>query len=423
MKKETPFFPDWMACPACDRLHLKIPLQRGQVALCRRCGTRLRGRCFYGPDLPLALCLAALIAWIIAISLPFISIGISGQSQTISLPSAVLTLFQHRMPSLALFVGLLLILAPLCAILLLIYLLFFLRQNRKPPFYRFFLKLFAHARFWDMTDVYLVSIFVVLVKAVHMAEIHLAYGFWAFCLQVFFLQFAFAAMPVRDIWENLSQPPLPPTPLPGKEARKAGLAPCHTCGRLHTLATPSCTRCASPMHARKPQSLNRTLALTLTALILYIPANLYPIMIVENFGQSLSSTILGGVILLWQDKAFLIASVVFFASVFIPMAKLLALFYLIICVRFRTIACPRDQTALYRLTEFIGKWSMVDVFVVATLAAMVQMGRIATIEPGIAATAFAGMVVITLFAAETFDPRLLWDRPSQENDAHEPACL
>lgn len=420
---KDPFFPDWIACPCCDRMYLQMPLQRGEVALCRRCGTRLRGSCFYGPDLPLALCISAFIAWIIAISLPFMAISLSGQSLSISLPSAVFILFQHNMVLLALFVGLLLILAPVFSILLLSYLLLFLRLGLKPPGYRFLLKGFSQTRFWDMTDVYLVSIFVVLIKAVHMADIRLCYGFWAFGLQVFFLRVAFSAMPVRDIWENFTRINLPPRPLPGKEALYAGFVSCHTCGRIHKKGLVSCTRCRSLLHSRKPQSLNRTLALTLTALMLYIPANLYPIMIVENMGNSIPSTILGGVILLWQDKAFLIASVVFLASVFIPMAKLLALFYLMICVRFRSIACPREQTGVYRLTELIGKWSMVDVFVVATLAAMVQMGSVATISPGIAATAFAAMVVVTLFAAETFDPRLLWDSRSQENTPHEPVCL
>ncbi|TYT73540.1 PqiA/YebS family transporter subunit [Desulfobotulus mexicanus] len=407
------FYRDWIACPSCDRLHIRPRLLPGHVALCKSCGTRLTGRCMYGTALPLALCLTALVGWIIAMTLPFIAIGFGGQHQTISLPSAVIILTQHNMLPLAIFTGLLLIAAPLISILLLIYLLFFLYHKTKPPFYRFMLKAFSRIRFWDMTDVYLISIIVVLVKAMHMADIQLLHGFWAFCIQVFFIRFSFLVIPVRDMWQRLSRPGLNPAPLPGKRAIATGLVPCHTCTRIHKTGQKRCTRCASPLHNRIPQSINRTFALTITAFILYIPANLYPIMITENLGTTIYSTIIGGVILLWETKAYAVASIVFFASVFIPLAKLLALLYLTGSVYFRKKNYPNDLTKIYKITEFIGKWSMVDVFVVATLAAMIQMGSLATIQPGIAATAFAAMVVITLFAAETFDPRLLWDSTPQ----------
>nr|WP_303649972.1 paraquat-inducible protein A [Desulfobotulus pelophilus] len=417
--KTTPF-PDWLACPVCDELHIRPHLLDGQIALCKNCGNHIVGRNPHGLDLPFALSLAALTAWITAILLPFIHVSFGGQNQTVSLPSAVTMLAEHSMTLLAAFVGLLLIMAPLCSILCMLYLLIFLNRNRKPPFYRFFLKAYSRTRFWDMTDVYLISILVVLVKAVHMADILLLYGFWAFCLQVLCIRLAFAALPPRDIWQVLITSSTLPRPLPGKRAMEAGLVSCHICTLVHSISQKRCLLCSSPLHSRKPQSINRTLALTLTAAILYFPANLYPIMITVNMGEVISSTILGGVILLWETGVYSVAIVVFFASVFIPLAKLIALSYLMGCVYAGRRIFPHDQTKLYKIVEVIGKWSMVDVFVVATLAAMVQMGPLATIEPGIAATAFAAMVVITLFAAETFDPRKLWDRKPEEKHAHEP---
>jgi paraquat-inducible protein A len=199
-------------------------------------------------------------------------------------------------------------------------------------------------------------------------------------------------------------------------ALKNGQAVCHTCLALNAVDTSKCSRCGGSIHARIPDSIQRTLAYLIAAVILYIPANLFPIMTTEQFGQPLDSTIIGGVILLWNMGSYPIALVIFIASVLVPIGKILALATLCWTVTHQHRTSQRQRTSLYRITELIGKWSMVDVFVVAILVALIQITGIIVIRPGGAALAFAVMVILTMLSAINFDPRLIWDRANKQED-------
>lgn len=196
-------------------------------------------------------------------------------------------------------------------------------------------------------------------------------------------------------------------PYPPGTAAARGLATCHWCGKVQPIEAGHCARCHASLHLRKPHSVQRTWALTLAAAILYIPANLLPIMKADRIGGGEANTILGGVVMFWEHRAYPIAIVIFTASVVIPILKLLAIVTL--CSAAKRCTRPRAMTRVYRLTELVGRWSMVDVFVVAILVAVVQLGSLMSIEPGPAALAFAGVVVLTMLAAMSFDPRLVWD--------------
>ena len=198
-------------------------------------------------------------------------------------------------------------------------------------------------------------------------------------------------------------------------AASRNLAACHVCCKLASAELHHCPRCGSAMHLRKNDSIQRTLALLFTACILYIPANLYPIMITDQMGQSEGSTILGGVILLIHHGSIPVALVIFLFSVMVPVGKLMSMFYLVWTVKRHSPASPRQRTIMYQVTEFVGKWSMVDVFVVAILVALVHLEGLLTIRPGIAALSFAGVVIVTMIAAESFDPRLIWDQMEEKN--------
>ena len=202
-------------------------------------------------------------------------------------------------------------------------------------------------------------------------------------------------------------------------ARKLGLLSCHACNLLIDPLQESppgrCPRCGARVHPRKPNSLARTWALVAAAVILYVPANVLPMTITLSLGARQSDTILSGVIYFFQTGAWEIAAVIFTASIFVPLVKLCVLIFLLLSVQFRFVWRPKDRTTLYRLTELVGRWSMVDIFVVTILVALVRLGAIATIEAGPAAVYFAAVVVITMFAAESFDPRLIWD--AMEEDA------
>lgn len=168
------------------------------------------------------------------------------------------------------------------------------------------------------------------------------------------------------------------------------------------------------MHRRKPDSLARAWALTLTAYILYVPANLLPIMTVTMSGRGEPDTILSGVKELLLGGMWPLALLVFFASITVPVLKLLVLTFLLLSVQFGSRWRPRERTVLYRVTESIGRWSMIDVFVITILVAVVELGALATIEAGPGAVAFGGVVVVTMFAAMSFDPRLIWDGMAQK---------
>ncbi|MHC5064401.1 MAG: paraquat-inducible protein A [Planctomycetota bacterium] len=208
----------------------------------------------------------------------------------------------------------------------------------------------------------------------------------------------------------------------GPTARNLGLLSCHVCQRLYPAQeTPAghhlhCSLCKTSLHQRKSNSLARTWALVIAAALLYLPANIFPIMSVVISGRGEPDTILSGVVALINADALVIAILIFFASITVPMLKLLGLTYLLISVQRRSYWRPKDRTRLYRLIEVIGRWSMIDMFMLSILVALVKLGAVATIEPGIGATSFAGVVVITMFAAESFDPRLIWDSIEETDD-------
>ena len=194
-------------------------------------------------------------------------------------------------------------------------------------------------------------------------------------------------------------------------------AECHELNRQDAEADEqTCTRCGAWVHARRPDSLMRTWALLLTSAILYIPANLLPIMTVSSLGQGSPSTIMAGVIELVQHGMIPIAAVVFIASILVPTFKLVGIALLLFSVQRRQPLSARQSIIMYRFIEFIGRWSMLDIFVIAILVAVVNFGRIASVEANLGAVAFASVVILTMLAAVTFDPRLIWDNTESDDD-------
>jgi paraquat-inducible protein A len=199
-------------------------------------------------------------------------------------------------------------------------------------------------------------------------------------------------------------------------AAKAGLIACSVCHLLcpaaragRAVKAARCPRCGAALHSRKPDSIARTWALVIAACIFYIPANVLPMTTVTSLGMVQSDTIMSGVIYFVQSGSWPIALVIFIASIFVPLVKLFILSYLLISVQRKSHFHPKDRTRLYLITEAVGRWSMLDIFVVTILVALVNLGALATIQAGPAALHFAAVVVITMLAAMSFDPRLIWD--------------
>ena len=197
-------------------------------------------------------------------------------------------------------------------------------------------------------------------------------------------------------------------PRPGLTARAAGLIGCRVCGKASARGVPACPRCGARLESRAPRSLQRVWALWLVGLICYVPANLLPMLITESLGTRYASTIVGGAVeLAAHDLP--VALIILLASVAIPVAKFAAIGFLALSITRGARVPPPARVHLYEFVEFIGRWSMIDVFVVAILAALVRMGFLASIHPGPAAAFFALSVIFTMLSAQAMDPRLIWD--------------
>ncbi len=191
-----------------------------------------------------------------------------------------------------------------------------------------------------------------------------------------------------------------------------GLLGCQLCGKVcrkPATGVAHCPRCGTQLHAREPASVARTWALLIAAIAMYIPANLLPVMRTSYLGDESADTIISGVVYFLLDGDWPLALIIFTASVLVPLLKILALICLLVSVQSGSVRLRRERTALYRATELTGRWSMVDVFVIALLTALVQSGAFASVRPDIGALAFCAMVILTMLAAMSFDPRLIWD--------------
>ncbi len=402
-----------MACHECDFLHSLPPLPVGSVARCARCGTLLAKGENNSVERTLAFTIAALILFIIANIYPILGLHAAGKEQYYTLLSGALVLARFDLWAVGGVVFLTTILFPLLHILGLLYVLIFIRAGRRPPYFVPAFKVALALMPWSMVGVYMLGVLVSIVKLADLATVIPGMGLYALVALLLVTVAASANLNPRSIWQlgdraAMSRANNKPS---GSSARRAGLASCHVCHLVVKKGSVAgyCPRCQTPVHSRKVDSLNRTWALVITAIILYIPANLYPVMTVSKFGQGEPSTIVSGVMHLIHSGMWPLAMIVFIASIIVPVGKLVVLVYLLLSVQYRSLYHPHDRTRLYRILELFGHWSMVDVFLISILVALVDMGFLATIEPGIGVLYFGAVVIITLFASRAFDPRLIWD--------------
>lgn len=196
-------------------------------------------------------------------------------------------------------------------------------------------------------------------------------------------------------------------------AKEAGLMLCPCCHSISEKEHDICPVCGSNISIRSKSSIQKTLAWLITSVILYIPANVLPVMTTQTLTYDSSNTIASGIIDLWAHGSYLIAAVIFFASLIVPIGKILILGYLCLCIIRKDAITLKTKTRAFEITEALGKWSMIDVFVVLTLVSLVQLGHIASIQSNPGILAFAGVVIATMMAARSFDIRLLWDSATE----------
>jgi paraquat-inducible protein A len=402
--------PQLRECPGCGLFQTVPPLAPGMTAQCARCPTTLRRTSSHRLDHIIALTVAAFVLLVVMCTTSLMSVETSGIKRTADLFSGPQELVRQNMAALGAVVVFVTVLAPLARLTGTLYVLIRVHERTPPRHLRRIFALAERLRPWSMIEVFVFGVFVAYVKLGDLVTIGLMTGVYALLALTFVLVWMDSALDREAVWERLDR-----RNLSGGSQGLAGAIGCETCG-LVSAPEPDderCPRCESALHERKPNSVARTWALVIGAAIFYIPANYYPVLSVVQLGAGQPSTILGGVEELVRAGQYPLALLVFFASIAVPVLKLVGLSIMLITIQTGRAGWLRDRTRLYHIVRFIGRWSMIDIFMESLLGALVAFGSVITIEPGVGALAFCAVVILTMFSAETFDPRLMWDAAAQ----------
>jgi paraquat-inducible protein A len=420
--------PTLRACHDCGLVQLVPALPPGASAHCLRCDATLRRHLRDPMTGTLALCLSALVLFAIAASAPLLEVSSGGQNHVANLFSGPAGLEQDGMWELAALVLLATVGAPFAKLGCTLYVLLALRLPHPPRHIRTVFAWATRLSRWSMIEIYLLGVFVAYVKLGVLVRIEVGTALYALGALLLAMVAADVLLDRQAVWEEMERRGVPPAPIDhaatiaaaasgGTSGATGGGAAghvigCHTCALVSVVADPAhahCPRCGSALHRRRRDSIPATWALSVASLVLYLPANIYPVLTVIQLGADQPSTILGGVRGLISEGMWPLALLVFFASIAVPVLKLISLAILLISTQLHSRWRLHDRTILYRVVEGIGRWSMIDVFMISILVALVHFGALVTINPGPGAIAFAAVVILTMFAAECFDPRLMWD--------------
>jgi len=398
---------------------VKLPdVPQGSRASCPRCHSVLTANWPEPRKRPTGYALAALFMLLLANLFPFITMKVAGLSSQISLLEIPKVMVSEDYSSLAtLFLAFVQAIPALCMLTIIL----LVNRIPMPVSLRLGLaRILFQLRSWGMAEIFMAGVLVSFVKLMAYGDIGLETSFWPWCLFCLLQLRAFQCVDRRWLWQQIApMPPLPHAPEKGVSGLEQGLRSCPCCTAILAADHPDCPRCGVIAAPRRKHSLQWTLALLFTSLIIYIPANLLPIMVTETLGTPYPSNIMAGVILLWSDGSYPVALVIFIASIMVPSLKMLAIGWLCWNASGRGQRDSERMHLIYEIVEFVGRWSMIDVFVIAVLSALVRMGQLMNVYPATGALLFALVVILTMIAAMTFDPRLTWDRV-REHTTKEP---
>jgi paraquat-inducible protein A len=396
-----------VACHDCAQVQTLPPLGLHSLARCFRCAAVLDRR--EPPDsTPLALALAGLFCGLLANAFPIIEVSLAGRHRSNLLISGPRALVSDQMPVLGLLVAFFSIVFPLLWLGAVSWVLFNVRARTQARELGPLFRLAERLRPWAMTEVYVIGGYVAFTRLEELGRVSVGIGGWAVAATAFLTFLVDQVLDRRHVWDSIRRP----VPVRGTGPTVA----CPQCDLVTRLREGSrCPRCRCPMWRRKRNSLNRTVALVIAGTALYFPANILPIMAVGRLGRPSPDTILSGIGELVRRGYWPLALIVLFASVVVPVLKLVSLTWFVVSVRRRWSWALPFRTRLYRWVDSVGRWSNIDVFMISLLVALVQFGVLATVEVEAGAVAFAAVVVITMFAAEAFDPRLMWDAVEGRN--------
>ena len=390
----------------------------GHVVDCPQCNHPLWRRQVHPFKYIIACSLSAAMFYGFAVVAPFLEISAHGRFQLAKLETGPDQLMSGGFQMVGALVLAVTVICPGIKIAILLLTLIGVETKSLPAaFIKAIFRWYEPLRPWAMIDVYLLGFLVAYTRLIALATVHLDTALFALIGMMISMAAADAALDKESIWQALDKADhQPAVAAPGPTRSENPVRPpfligCHCCD-LVNLARPGwgCTRCGTTLHVRKPGSINRSLCLLIAAAMLYIPANVYPVMVITTLGSSEPFTIFAGIMELIHAGLWPLALLVFFASITIPLMKLILLAYMLWQTQRRKREHLLGKTRIYRFVEFIGRWSMIDVFMISILVALVRFGELTTIQASLGAPCFAAVVVITMFAVHFFDPRLMWDR-------------
>jgi paraquat-inducible protein A len=415
-----PNVPDnWRDCARCGLISALPEAERDHVAVCPRCHHALWRQREHPFEFAIACGLSGVIFYCLAVGAPFLEITALGRAQLAVIESGPEQLLQQGLGLVGLLVLAVTVIFPGIKLVLMLVTLIGLRSGLlavtllKPLF-----RWYGHVTPWAMIDVYLLGFLVAYTKLSGLAQVHLDTALYALIGLMVSLAAADAALDSEAVWRALDQTGTPAAPVALPPPAGARLIGCHCCAQVN-VAEPGtrCRRCNAVLHPRKTNSITRSWALLLAAVLLYIPSNINPIMIYTQLGVSTPYTIMTGIIELIDSHLLPMALLVFFASITIPLAKLVTLGYLLIQTQIGSRKHLLGRTWAFNAILFIGRWSMIDVFMISILVALLRFGEFTNVQAQIGIMCFAGVVVLTMFAVDGFDPKLMWDALEQETHA------
>ncbi|CAM3634697.1 paraquat-inducible protein A [Vibrio aquimaris] len=393
-------------CHGCELPINLILLERGKSAYCPRCGTHLyRGG---SPSLSgnLALAIACLLLYFPSHFFPFISIRLFGVMIPATLPSGIYTLFDEGFIFLSLLIFFCSSIAPflLCVSVVTAHIGL---KSKQFKVLKYSLYTIRHFKTWVMIDVFLVSIAISCFKLQDHSDIYLGTGLYGFIMLQCMTLLLVTRVGIHSYWEKYK----PERDYHFKK-RELHCLHCH----LSQPYSDVCARCKKPIFRRKPYSIKTTWAYIVAASIAIFPANLIPISILITNGRRIEDTIFSGVASLVKSGMWGIALIIFVASIAVPVIKILGLSYLLISIQLKRNLLRRQRMVIYFIIKWIGRWSMMDLFVICIMMAVIDRGQILDFSPGFGAVAFGFVVLLTMFATESLDPRLIWDEGSMKSE-------
>ncbi len=397
-------------CPACDLMVVLPLLLCGTKANCPRCKTTLSS-CWREPGKHcIGYAISALFMLLLANLFPFVEMNVAGITHYITLIHIPTVLFNEDYVPLA---TLFMVTVQLIPLFCMLAILLLCCKTLHSLWLRVWLaKYLFQLKAWCMVEIFLAGVLVSLVKLHAWGDIGAGTSFIPYCLFCLLQIRAFQCVDQRWLWQDIAPAPLFDVRVKtGETGLSQGLRSCSCCCAILPLSLRQCPRCYCYGYARRRHSLQWTMALLLTSVILYIPANIMPVMVTQGLGNTITSTIMAGIIFLWQEGSYPVAIVIFIASIMVPSLKILAIGWL--CWGAQDKGDPERLHVIYQLVESVGRWSMIDVFVIVLLSSLVRMGKFMSVYPDKGAILFAMVVILTMLAAMAFDARLIWDRIPQ----------